>query len=203
MAQIKVVDEEKKGDDKKDSQGESKVPAEETVDVENSEKKEVPLDKMSKRDLIGEINEIEETAKQNYDLYLRSQAEMENVKKRFRKEKEDLIKYSNETLIKQLLSAVDNLDKALDSLPNNKSQNALGEGVELTLKGLMDTLQRTGLEGIKAVGEPFDPNFHEAVSMQEDDTVSPGTVLQELQKGYLLNQRLIRPAMVIVSKNSD
>lgn len=202
MVQIKIVDEEKKGDDKEDSQGESKAPAEETVDVENSEKKEVPLDKMSKRNLIGKVEEIEETATQNYELYLRSQAEIENMKKRFRKEKEGLIKYSNETLIKQLLPVVDNLDKALGNLPDKKSRNALGEGVELTLKGLMDTLKRTGLEEIKAAGEPFDPNFHEAVSMQEDDTVNPGTVLQELQKGYLLNQRLIRPAMVIVSKNS-
>jgi len=202
VVQIKIVDEEKKGDDKEDSQGESKAPAEETVDVENSEKKEVPLDKMSKRNLIGKVEEIEETATQNYELYLRSQAEIENMKKRFRKEKEGLIKYSNETLIKQLLPVVDNLDKALGNLPDKKSRNALGEGVELTLKGLMDTLKRTGLEEIKAAGEPFDPNFHEAVSMQEDDTVNPGTVLQELQKGYLLNQRLIRPAMVIVSKNS-
>ena len=202
MVQIKIVDEEKKGDDKEDSQWESKAPAEETVDVENSEKKEVPLDKMSKRNLIGKVEEIEETATQNYELYLRSQAEIENMKKRFRKEKEGLIKYSNETLIKQLLPVVDNLDKALGNLPDKKSRNALGEGVELTLKGLMDTLKRTGLEEIKAAGEPFDPNFHEAVSMQEDDTVNPGTVLQELQKGYLLNQRLIRPAMVIVSKNS-
>lgn len=202
MVQIKIVDEEKKGDDKEDSQGESKAPAEETVDVENSEKKEVPLDKMSKRNLIGKVEEIEETATQNYELYLRSQAEIENMKKRFRKEKEGLIKYSNETLIKQLLPVVDNLDKALGNLPDKKSRNALGEGVELTLKGLMDTLKRTGLEEIKAAGEPFDPNFHEAVSMQEDDTVNPGTVLRELQKGYLLNQRLIRPAMVIVSKNS-
>ena len=202
MVQIKRVDEEKKGDDEEDSQGESKAPAEETVDVENSEKKEVPLDKMSKRNLIGKVEEIEETATQNYELYLRSQAEIENMKKRFRKEKEGLIKYSNETLIKQLLPVVDNLDKALGNLPDKKSRNALGEGVELTLKGLMDTLKRTGLEEIKAAGEPFDPNFHEAVSMQEDDTVNQGTVLQELQKGYLLNQRLIRPAMVIVSKNS-
>jgi len=202
VVQIKIVDEEKKGDDKEDSQGESKAPAEETVDVENSEKKEVPLDKMSKRNLIGKVEEIEETATQNYELYLRSQAEIENMKKRFRKEKEGLIKYSNETLIKQLLPVVDNLDKALCNLPDKKSRNALGEGVELTLKGLMDTLKRTGLEEIKAAGEPFDPNFHEAVSMQEDDTVNPGTVLRELQKGYLLNQRLIRPAMVIVSKNS-
>ena len=78
--------------------------------------------------------------------------------------------------------------------------NALSEGVELTLKGLMDTLKRVGVEEVKALGEPFDPNFHEAMCEQEDDCVKSGTVLQEFQKGYILNKRLVRPAMVVVSK---
>jgi molecular chaperone GrpE len=73
----------------------------------------------------------------------------------------------------------------------------------LTLKGLLDTLERVGLQAVKAEGESFDPNFHEAVATMEDDTVKPGTVLQQLQKGYLLNQRLVRPAKVIVSRSSD
>jgi molecular chaperone GrpE len=125
------------------------------------------------------------------------------MKKRFKKEKEDLARYSNESLIKQLLSVTDNLEKAISHSNDEKSIGALREGVELTLKGLLDTLERVGLQAVKAEGESFDPNFHEAVATMEDDTVKPGTVLQQLQKGYLLNQRLVRPAKVIVSRSSD
>jgi molecular chaperone GrpE len=95
---------------------------------------------------------------------------------------------------------VDNLEKAIAHSKNEGSVDALKEGVKLTLKGLMDILRSSGLESVRAMNEPFDPNFHEAVSEQQDSSVKPGTVIQELQSGYLLNQRLIRPAMVVVSK---
>ena len=167
---------------------------------EDLEKKEIPLERMTKAQLVEKINEINETVAKNFDLYLRSQAEMENLKRRFMKEKEDLIKYANESLIKRLLTVMDNLEKALKHSQDKKTLKALGEGVELTLKGLMDALEKSGLEQVKAEGEPFDPNFHEAVSELEDDASEPGTVLQELQKGYILNKRLVRPAMVVVSK---
>jgi molecular chaperone GrpE len=105
-------------------------------------------------------------------------------------------------LIKQLLPLADNLEKAIDHSHNETSVNALREGVELTLKGLMDVLQKAGVETIEAVGGPFDPNFHEAVSEAADDRVETGTVIKELQKGYTLNQRLLRPSMVIVSRKT-
>ena len=95
----------------------------------------------------------------------------------------------------------DSLEKAIAHSEEGNSIDALREGVKLTLKGLMDTLKRAGLEEVKSVDEPFDPNFHEAVSEQEDSSVRPGTVTKELQKGYLLNERLIRPSMVVISKN--
>jgi len=172
----------------------------EGIEVENHEKKEIPMEKMTKAQLLKKISEIQESVEKNFDLYLRSQAEMENLKKRFKKEKEDLVKYSNESLIKRLLTVMDNLQNAITHSRDKKALKALGEGVELTLKGLMDALEKAGLEQVKAEGEPFDPNFHEAVSELEDDALEPGTVLQELQKGYNLNQRLIRPAMVVISK---
>jgi molecular chaperone GrpE len=150
--------------------------------------------------LIEKISEVQALADTNMDSYLRSLAEMENMKKRFQKDKQDLVKFGNEILTKQLLPVADNLEMALDHSEGENSLEALREGVDLTLKGLMNVLEKAGVERVEAVGATFDPNFHEAVSEQEDDRAEPGTVLKELQKGYLLNQRLIRPAMVIVNK---
>jgi molecular chaperone GrpE len=187
----------------KASQEELKVHSDKKDEKEEELKKDVPLEKMTKADLLEKIKEVQKQAEENYDLYVRSQAESENMKKRFQKEKEDLARYSNESLIKQLLSVADNLEKAISHSSDEKSVGALREGIELTLKGLMDILGRAGLQTVKAEGESFDPNFHEAVAGMEDNTVKPGMVLQELQKGYMLNQRLIRPAKVIVSKGTD
>ena len=192
---------EKKTELEESPQGDLKEQAEETVEAEDHEKKEIPLDEMTRPELLEKIYEVQGLAGKNYDLYLRSQAEIENLRKRFQKDKEDLIKFSNEFLIRQLLVVVDNLEKAVDHGEKKDSIKALSEGVDLTLKGLMDTLKKTGLETVKALNEPFDPNLHEAVLEQEDDSVKGGTVIQELQKGYLLNKRLIRPSMVIVSKS--
>jgi molecular chaperone GrpE len=164
---------------------------------------EKPLEKMSETELLQEINEFREKSEKNYDQYLRAQAEMENILKRNKKDKEEWIKYSNETLIKELLTVIDNLEKAIAHSGDDKSVQALREGVELTLKGLKSTLAKSGLEEISSIGKPFDPNFHHAVSEQEDENVEPGTVLSEFQKGYILHQRLIRPAMVIISKEKS
>ena len=171
-------------------------------ETSNSEKEELPVEKMTKAQLLDKIKQVQDSVEENYDLYLRSQAEMDSMKKRFQKEKQDLIKFSNESLVKQLLPVMDNLEKAILHSEDKNSLHALKEGVELTLKMFTETLEKAGLEVVKAVGEPFDPNCHEAISEQEDEDVEPKTVLQELQKGYFLNKRLIRPAMVIVSKNA-
>ncbi len=204
MAQVEVMEEE--SPEKKieeDSQQELKEQPGERDKEGDNEESEIPLEKMTKRQLLNRVKEIQETADNNFDLYVRSQAEIDNLKKRFQKEKADLYKFSNESLIKKLLSVGDNLEKAISHSKNDNSLDALREGVELTLKGLMDTLEREGLESVKALDEPFDPNFHEAVSELQDNSVKPGTVIQELQKGFILNQRLIRPTMVIVSKNDE
>jgi molecular chaperone GrpE len=171
-----------------------------SLEDESQNEDEIPLGEMTKDQLIEKISAVQALADTNMDSYLRSQAEMENMKKRFQKDKQDLIKYGNETLTKQLLPVADNLEKALDHSKDEKSIEALREGVDLTLKGLINVLEKAGVEVVEAVGAPFDPNFHEAVSEQADGRAAPGTVLKELQKGYLLNQRLIRPAMVIVNK---
>ena len=165
---------------------------------------EIPLEEMSADDLIKKIKGLEEEVKQNYDRYLRAQAEIDNIIKRNKKDKEEWIKYSNETLIKDLLQVIDNLENALNHSANEDSFNALIEGVELTLKGLKDTLAKSGLEEVRTLGEDFDPCFHHAVQEAVSDSVEKGKILQEFQKGYTLNQRLIRPSMVVISKgNSD
>ena len=199
MARINVMDEKKSAEEipeEIDGEGETVSDSED----ESQQEKEIPLSEMTKDQLIERISEIQASADANVDSYLRSQAEMENMKKRFQKDKQELLKYGNETLTKQLLPVADNLENALAHSKDENSLEALREGVDLTLKGLIDVLGKAGVEVVKAVGEPFDPNFHEAVSEQADDSAAPGTVLKELQKGYLLNQRLIRPAMVIVNK---
>jgi molecular chaperone GrpE len=172
----------------------------EEVIEEDGEAEEKAPEKMTKKELIQKVNEFQEESKKHYDLYLRSEAEIENIRKRNKKEKEDWIRYANETLIKDILPVIDNLEMAISHTQNEDAFQALKEGVELTLKGLKDTLEKSGLEEVKAEGEPFDPCYHHAVSEMEDQSMEPGTIVQELQKGYTLKQRLIRPAMVVVCK---
>ncbi|MGD9160750.1 MAG: nucleotide exchange factor GrpE [Desulfobacteraceae bacterium] len=176
------------------------------INPENDEEvsEDIPLEEMSKDDLVKKIEKLIEESRENYDRYLRSQAEMDNIIKRNKKEKEEWVKYSNESLIKDLLQVIDNLENAINHSGNENSFNALIEGVELTLKGLKDTLAKSGLEEVKTLGEDFDPCFHHAVHEETSGSVEKGKILKEFQKGYSLNQRLIRPAMVVISKgNSD
>jgi molecular chaperone GrpE len=158
-----------------------------------------PSERMTKKELLELAKELKDKLEESYDRYLRAQAEIDNVLKRNKKEKEEWVKFSNERLIKELLPVMDNLEKAISHAKEENSLHALREGVELTLKGLKDTLMKSGLEEVEAKGKPFDPCFHHAVSEQEDENVEAGIVLDELQKGYTLNQRLVRPAMVVLS----
>lgn len=151
-------------------------------------------------DLLKKIEELKAESKENYDKYIRSQAEIENIIKRNKKDKEEWYKYANEALIKELLQVIDNLENALTHSCNEKSYNAHIEGVELTLKGLKDTLAKEGLTEVKSLGEDFDPCLHHAVHQEISDSVEKGKITKEFQKGYLLKQRLIRPAMVVISK---
>jgi molecular chaperone GrpE len=157
-------------------------------------------EEMTKQELLKKLTDTHEEAEKNYDLYMRTYAEMENIKKRGIKEREELAKYANESIIKEILPVIDNLDKAISHAQNDENSSALVEGLELTRDGLMKALEKAGLKEVEALGKPFDPNFHESVSQQIDDTVAPGHVIMELQKGYLLNGRLMRPSMVVISQ---
>jgi len=138
----------------------------------------------------------------NYDRFLRLSAEFENFKKRMEKEKNDAYKFGTENLIKEFLPVLDNLERAIDH-GEAKDPQGLLEGVDLTLKGFLTALEKIGVSPVDASGKEFDPNLHEAVMVQEDAHHPAGTVLTQLQKGYTLHSRLIRPAMVVVSKRPE
>lgn len=135
--------------------------------------------------------------KDTHERYLRVAADFDNWKKRAAKEREDTVRFGNERLLKDVLPVVDNLERALASASSDAS--TLLEGVRLVLKQFVDTLQRHQVKSFSAVGEPFDPARHEALMQQESDAPA-NTVISEMSKGYLLNDRLIRPAAVVVSK---
>ncbi|MBC8176834.1 MAG: nucleotide exchange factor GrpE [Desulfobacteraceae bacterium] len=197
------MDKDKNRDNQIDTDsGELEEDPREEGESQDQEEEEIPITKMTKAQLIKKVEKVQEASDKNLDLYIRSQAEIDNLKKRYQKERQDLVKFANESLIKQLLPVVDNLEKAITHSQDEDSIEAIREGIDLTLKGLTDILQKAGVKTVEAVGEQFDPNFHEAVSEMANDRVEPGSVIKDLQKGYILNQRLIRPSMVIVSKKT-
>lgn len=131
------------------------------------------------------------------DQNLRLHAEFDNYRKRSEREATSFRKYAQENLIRELLPQIDNLERALAAA---EGQDSLIDGLKMTLKGIHDVLARFGVSRVAAVGEPFDPNVHEAIAAQENSEVDDNTVLVEHQSGYMLHDRLIRPAMVVISK---
>jgi molecular chaperone GrpE len=147
----------------------------------------------------AQLTASERQAKEYYERLLRLTAEFDNYKKRMAREKADFLRYANETLIKDLLESLDNLERAL-SHEAEDGMTGLAEGVRMTLKMLLDTLARHGVQPVEAIGKPFDPNFHEAVSNAAAEDVENNHVVEEYQRGYLLHDRLLRPAMVQICR---
>jgi molecular chaperone GrpE len=151
------------------------------------------------------IKELEESlsaktleAANNWDKYLRERADLENYRKRVQKEKEEILKYGNENFILEILPALDNLERAVAHAPEDGSP--VIEGIKITLSMFLATLKKFGVTPVDpAEGAPFNPQFHQAMSQVETSEQEPNTVVSEFQKGYLLNERLLRPAMVTVA----
>jgi len=141
-------------------------------------------------------------ADENWDRLLRQTADFENFKKRTARERQDAVKFANESLLQKLLPVLDNFEMALAATQNAPAEGvkSLQDGVTMILQQLRQTLVDAGLEEIDALGKPFDPNFHEAVSQQESADVPEGQVLLQLRRGYKLRDRLLRPATVVVAK---
>ncbi len=150
-------------------------------------------------DLESILEASEQKAADAYDKYLRVSADFENYKKRSAREMGDLRKYANESLIRELLPVVDSIELAIGSATGDDDVSSFVEGVDLTLKSLLKVFEKFVVKPIEAIGKPFDPTFHQAVMQEASDDQPENTVLKELQKGYTIHDRLLRPTMVVVS----
>lgn len=170
----------------------------ETQEGVGSEQQQAEL---SDENIAVRIAELEEQLAQAQDQVLRATADMQNVRRRAEQDKEKERKFALEKFALELLPIVDSLERGVAlSNPDQESTAALKEGMELTLKMFKDTFKRFQIEEVDPEGEPFNPETQQAMAMEPNDHVEPNTVIKVFQKGYLLNGRLLRPAMVVVSK---
>jgi molecular chaperone GrpE len=181
------------------------------VESKTKEKDEVQQEehkKKKKKDAIIEelqksLEEKEENIKTLQDKLLYFQADFENFKKLKIKEKQEILMFGNEVLIRQLLPVLDNLERALEHVSKTEDFKSIEEGVEITLNEFLKVLEKSGVTRVDALGKKFDPNIHEALYQEERDDLEPDTIVSEFQKGYMLNGRLIRPSRVSVSKKPE
>lgn len=149
--------------------------------------------------LEAELERLRQEAAESHDRYLRERAESENVRKRLQREKVEALRFANEPLVRDLLPVVDNLERAVAHCP--PSDTALRAGLELVLGSLLEVLERHNVKRIESEGTGFDPAFHEAIAQIQSAEHAPNAVTQQHQVGYLLNDRLLRPALVTVNAN--
>jgi len=152
-----------------------------------------------KDELEARIAALEKDKKENWDRYLRTAADLENLRKRQKREMDDARLESKGRVLKEMLPVVDNLERAIEHATAQAGTNPIVEGVQLVLRQFLTAFERLDVTPIEAAGQPFDPNLHEAISQQETDA-PPGTVVQVLQRGYKSGDRLLRPALVVVAK---
>jgi molecular chaperone GrpE len=173
------------------------------------------LEQQAEMDLseaLQRLEEAEQMVRKHQEDMLRVQAEMQNLRRRTEQDVEKAHKYGQERFVTELLSVIDNLERALDAASGEEGEDegragqspdtlkAIKDGVDLTLKNFLDCFRKFNIEPIDPLGEPFDPQLHQAMATVEDDNVEPNTVTIVMQKGYLLHGRVVRPAMVMVSK---
>jgi molecular chaperone GrpE len=149
--------------------------------------------------LEAKIAGLEKEKKDNWDRYLRAAADLENLRKRQKREIDDAKLESKGRVLKEMLPVVDNLERAIEHATAQAGTNPIVEGVQLVLRQFLTAFERLEVTPIEAAGQPFDPNLHEAISQQDSDQ-PPGTVVQVLQRGYKSGDRLLRPALVVVAK---
>jgi len=154
-------------------------------------------------DLMLQLKEKEKEAAENYDKYLRVVADLENYKKRAARDRADAVKYGNEGLLKDILPLMDSLERASQQACNSKDMEAFREGLKMVQDQLNCCLEKHGVQQIDALGKDFDPNVHEAVLQVESGAHEHNQVVDEFEKGYFLNGRLLRPAKVSVCKRVE
>jgi molecular chaperone GrpE len=192
---IKInIDAEETAKNEKPAPADDKPLKNETRDAENADAEN------SLKEMEAKFEAKEEEAKETYDRLLRISADFENYKKRASREIEEFRKYANQSLLKEMLSVVDNLELAINSSNDEKkTDQSLIEGLNLTLNEILRVFEKFNVKPIEARGKAFDPAFHEAVMREETDDFPENTVISEFQKGYLIHDRLLRPAMVVVA----
>ena len=145
----------------------------------------------------------EDKAKESHEQLLRLRADFENTKKRLQREKDDAIKFANERLLIEILPIVDNLDRAMASLSEGHDPEKVKQGLKLAQEELHQVLESYGVKVVKTLGASFDPELHEAVATVESAETKEGTIVDEVQRGYMLNGRLIRPSRVRIAQNKE
>ncbi|WP_026558692.1 nucleotide exchange factor GrpE [Bacillus sp. J37] len=183
---------------------------EETVDTQDTEEVEVEVvdaedvtveeAKETADETIAKIAELQAKLDETENKMLRNQADFDNFRRRTRLDQEAAQKYRAQSIVSDILPALDNFERALQIEANNEQTKSLLQGMNMVYNQLVQALQNEGVELIKSVGEPFDPHLHQAVMQVEDDNFESNTVVEELQKGYKLKDRVIRPAMVKVNQ---
>ena len=183
---------------------EQEVLTEEQVAEENTEEEvqEDQTEEVSQEEILqAKVAELEAANAELKDQMLRRQAELENYRKRLIRDKEEAVQFANESLIRDILGFLDNMERALTAAKNGGDVNALIEGFEMTQNQLLSTLDKNwGLKAIESVGQEFNPSLHEACMMTVDENLDKETVLEEFQKGYTLHDRVIRPSKVKIGK---
>lgn len=173
--------------------------AESSMD-ETAEEKDSSDEENMEEGSTDELSKLQDELEAEQNKYLRLLADFDNFKRRTQKDKEISSKFRAQSLLTDLLPVLDNFERALAVEAKGDEAVTIMKGVLMVQKSLLEAVKREGLEEIKSVGEPFDPNFHQAVMQEKDEQAEPGSVLQELQKGYTLKGRVLRPSMVKVNE---
>lgn len=167
--------------------------------ISNSDEPELSPEQDEIKRLETELAKSQDEAQKNRDLYLRLLADVENMKKRTVREREEYIQFATLPVIKKILSAVDDLERALDMSAGDQNYEALYKGVEIINNSLHEMIKAEGVEPIDALGKPFDPQFHQPLTVETGTGHEENTVIEELQRGYTMKGRVIRPSLVKVS----
>ena len=181
---------------KSEKKEQEKTQSKDDVEAQKKEEKVTPIKEETP----------EEKLKVTQDKLLRTMAEMENQRRRFEKEKQEAFDFGGFNFASESLLLIDNIDRAIvsfkndESLKNNKDLNKIIDGIEIVKKDLVSIFKKNGIEAIECINKKFDPNFHQAMLELEDNTKETGTVVQEIQKGYMMKNRLLRPSLVGVTK---
>ncbi|MBN6186210.1 nucleotide exchange factor GrpE [Aneurinibacillus sp. BA2021] len=168
---------------------------------EDSEQPDIAdtADTPREEELLAQIEQLKAEKEELHNKYLRAQADLQNFRVRVNREKEQLLQYSSQRAIEALLPVVDNFERAIEASQDAQDPGALKEGIEMVFRQLQQVLEQEGVSAVPGVGEPFDPNMHQAVMQEASSEHESGIIIEEFQKGYKLKDRVIRPSMVKVS----